>query len=225
MSRRPKKRCRACGPNIPDPLVDPGNPPHRHQARTTAHPARQRHRMVALAARPPSRSAARTPQKESATVMLRNYSAASGRMRIRPGSITVKCLVQSVRSPILAARTAPPSAAAGIGERNSTTPDDAGNPTCQASSPKSLSKVRSTRVYRSAHANISSSLLPGATARTQTMPCPAALSTATASPGKFSLARKRISRSARINLLRSQHIASVGKASSKVVMREPRIIG
>ena len=56
--------------HVPDPLVDPGNPPHRHQARPTAHPARPRHRMVALAARPSSRSAPRASQKKNATVML-----------------------------------------------------------------------------------------------------------------------------------------------------------
>ena len=54
----------------PDPLVDPGNPPHRHETRTTAHPTRPRHRMVALATRSPSRSAPRTSQKKNATVML-----------------------------------------------------------------------------------------------------------------------------------------------------------
>ena len=66
-----KNDARVFGQNIvPDPLVDPGNPPHRHQARTTAHPTRAHHRMVTLATRPPSRSAPRPPQKENATVML-----------------------------------------------------------------------------------------------------------------------------------------------------------
>ncbi|MBO4228065.1 hypothetical protein [Bradyrhizobium neotropicale] len=32
-----------------DPLVDPGNPAHRHEARPAAHPARPRPRMVVLA--------------------------------------------------------------------------------------------------------------------------------------------------------------------------------
>ena len=54
----------------PDPLVDPGNPPHRHQARSTAHPARPHHCMVTLATRPPSRSTRRPSQKKNATVML-----------------------------------------------------------------------------------------------------------------------------------------------------------
>jgi len=66
----PKKRCGAFGPNFPDPLVDPGNPPHRPETRATAHPARQRHRMVTLATRPPSPSTARSSQKEKTTVML-----------------------------------------------------------------------------------------------------------------------------------------------------------
>ena len=53
-----KKLCRDVRPaSVPDPLVDPGNPPHRHEAGTTAHPTRPRHRMVALAPSPPSRRA------------------------------------------------------------------------------------------------------------------------------------------------------------------------
>src|SRR5271167_635902 len=71
MSRRPKKRCAVCGQDIvPDPLVDPGNPPHRHQACTTAHSTRAHHRMVTLAKSSPSRSTTRPSQKKSATVML-----------------------------------------------------------------------------------------------------------------------------------------------------------
>jgi len=58
----PKKPC-ASGPNIPDPLVNPGNPPHRHEARSKAHPTRRRHRMVSLASRPSSRRTPRSPQK------------------------------------------------------------------------------------------------------------------------------------------------------------------
>src|SRR5664280_605997 len=71
MSRPPKKRCAVYGQNIvPDPLVDPGNPPHRHQACTAAHPTRAHHRMVTLAKSSPSRGAPLPSQKESATVML-----------------------------------------------------------------------------------------------------------------------------------------------------------
>src|ERR1700693_6473808 len=71
MPCRLKKRCYTCGRNlVPHPLVDPGNSPHRHEARTTAHPTRPRHRMVALAACPPGRGATRPPQKQNATVML-----------------------------------------------------------------------------------------------------------------------------------------------------------
>src|SRR6516162_7678576 len=58
-------------PNIvPDPLVDPGNPPRRYQARSTAHPDRPRSRMVALAASSPGRCSPRSPQTNNATVML-----------------------------------------------------------------------------------------------------------------------------------------------------------
>src|ERR1700687_3361014 len=71
MSRRPKKRCAVCGQNIVlYPLVDPGDPPHRYQACTAAHPTRLHHRMVTLAKSSPSRSAPRPSQKENATVML-----------------------------------------------------------------------------------------------------------------------------------------------------------
>ena len=71
MPCRSKKRCRAAGRNIaPDPLVDAGNPPHRHETRTTPHPTCLRHRVVTLAPRPPSRSQTRTSQKDNATVML-----------------------------------------------------------------------------------------------------------------------------------------------------------
>src|SRR5271167_2467693 len=55
---------------VPDPLVDPGNPPHRHQACTTAHPTRTHHHMVTLAKSSPSRRAPRPSQNKNATVML-----------------------------------------------------------------------------------------------------------------------------------------------------------
>ena len=121
-------------------------------------------------------------------------------------------------------RSDPASAARGIGNRISTMPDDAGNPARQASSPKSLSKVSMILSSRTAHANTSSSLLPGATVRTQTMSWPAASISATASPGIFSSARKRISCCARIHLFRSQHVTSISEASRKVVVRKTWII-
>ena len=69
--RRSKKQCSALAQNIaPDPLVGSRNPPHRHQARTTAHSTRHHHRMVTLAPRPPGRSATSSSQKDNATVML-----------------------------------------------------------------------------------------------------------------------------------------------------------
>jgi hypothetical protein len=71
MPGRSKKLCRAFAPNIaPDPMVDAGNPAHRHQTRTAPHPTRTRHRVVTLAPRPPSPSAPRSSQNENATVML-----------------------------------------------------------------------------------------------------------------------------------------------------------
>jgi hypothetical protein len=85
MSRRPKKRCAVCGQDIvPDPLVDPGNPPHRHQACTTAHPTRAHHRMVTLAKSSPSRSTPRPSQNKNATVML-GYVPVSNEGRFEVG--------------------------------------------------------------------------------------------------------------------------------------------
>src|SRR5215831_5169384 len=70
LSQHSKKRD-AGAPNIvPDPLVDPGNPSHRYQARSTAHLDRPCSRMVALAASSPGRSSPRSPQTTNATVML-----------------------------------------------------------------------------------------------------------------------------------------------------------
>ena len=47
-------------------------------------------------------------------------------MRMRPGSITVKCPTQSGCLPILAARIAPPWLLVASANRNSTMPHDAG---------------------------------------------------------------------------------------------------
>jgi hypothetical protein len=70
LSQHSKKRD-AGAPNIvPDPLVDPGNPSHRYQARSTAHLDRPCSRMVALAASSPGRRPPRSPQTGNATVML-----------------------------------------------------------------------------------------------------------------------------------------------------------
>jgi hypothetical protein len=79
------------------------------------------------------------------------YGVASRRMRTRSGSITEKCPAQSVRSLILAARIAPTSVDAGIGNRNSTMPVDTGNPVRPASSPKSLSNVSMILSSRTPH--------------------------------------------------------------------------
>ena len=49
----------------PDPLVGPGNPPHRHPAGAATHPARPRHRMVALATSPSGRRTTRAPETPS----------------------------------------------------------------------------------------------------------------------------------------------------------------
>jgi SRSO17 transposase len=54
---------------VTDPLINPGNPPHRHQARAKADQTRSHHRMVVLAQSPPGRRSARSSQK-TPTVML-----------------------------------------------------------------------------------------------------------------------------------------------------------
>ena len=67
----PQSHRHAGTPNVVrDPLVDPGNPSHRYQARSTAHLDRPRSRMVALTASPPGPRSPRSPQTENATVML-----------------------------------------------------------------------------------------------------------------------------------------------------------
>src|ERR1022692_3747364 len=73
--RRQKKR--NAGPRqkqkqphaVINPLVNPGNPPHRHQTRPKADPTRTHHRMVTVAQSSPSSRSALSPQK-TATVML-----------------------------------------------------------------------------------------------------------------------------------------------------------
>jgi hypothetical protein len=113
-------------------------------------------------------------------------------MRIRPGSTTEKCPDQSSRDIRTSAMILPTPAGPSAGKRNSKIPQLAGNPERHASSPKSLSKVRSTRASSRPRASTSSSVIPGASVRIQTTSCPNVRSAVTASPGKFSSARNRI---------------------------------
>jgi hypothetical protein len=53
-----------------DPMVNPGNSAHRHQARSKADQARPHHRMVTLAQSSPGDRPARPHQSKTATVML-----------------------------------------------------------------------------------------------------------------------------------------------------------
>src|SRR6266481_7314060 len=56
---------------VVDPMVDPGSPPHRRQARAKADTTRTHHRMVTLAQSSPGRSSTSPLQsKQTATVML-----------------------------------------------------------------------------------------------------------------------------------------------------------
>ncbi len=55
--------------SVIDPLVNPGSPPHRHQARPKADPTRPYHRMVTLAQSSPGRRST-CPLQKTTTVML-----------------------------------------------------------------------------------------------------------------------------------------------------------
>src|SRR5258708_9912964 len=57
-------------PAVVDPMVDPGSPPHRRQARAKADTTRTHHRMVTLAQSSSGGRSASPPQSETATVML-----------------------------------------------------------------------------------------------------------------------------------------------------------
>src|ERR1700681_2874177 len=55
---------------VVDPMVNPGSPAHRRQARSKADPARPHHRMVTLAQSSPSDRSARAFQSKKPTVIL-----------------------------------------------------------------------------------------------------------------------------------------------------------
>src|SRR5882672_2246943 len=112
-----------------------------------------------------------------------------------------------------------------MGMRSRIIPHVDGSTDALASSPKSLSKVSRIRSSRTAHASTSGSLLPGAAVLIHTTSLPAASSAATAAPGKFSLARKRMSGRARVYLLSTQHVARVGKTRDDVIVRDIRVVG
>src|ERR1700746_663631 len=69
-----KKRGRGLDRGIVlDPLVDPGNPPHRHEACPAADPARSCPRMVVVAQGPSGQRARGSSQAKIATVMLKPH--------------------------------------------------------------------------------------------------------------------------------------------------------
>src|SRR6516164_6384821 len=102
MPYHPKKPYHLCRKSVaPDPLVDPGNPPHRHQARPPARSARPHHRMVVVAACPPGPSSscpsqACIPHKKNATVMLARLNA-EGRVAHGSPFFSSKVLPKSPR--------------------------------------------------------------------------------------------------------------------------------
>ena len=55
---------------VVDPMVDPGSPPHRRQARAKADTTRTHHRMVTLAQSSSGDRSESPPQNKTATVML-----------------------------------------------------------------------------------------------------------------------------------------------------------
>src|SRR6201991_1006038 len=76
MPRRPQKRTAERPPQQPksliaiDPLVGPGNPPHRHPPCPKTDQSRQHHCMVSLATCASSRRSESAHQSKYATVML-----------------------------------------------------------------------------------------------------------------------------------------------------------
>jgi hypothetical protein len=77
-----KKRRRDRPHAIAHPLVNSGNPPHRHPARTTAHPPCPRHRLVMLATRPSGHRPTLTSETENATavIIIRTAPKAAGEL-------------------------------------------------------------------------------------------------------------------------------------------------
>ena len=120
-----------------------------------------------------------------------------GRIRTRPGSITLKCPGQSDRLVSTSVMRVPTSVGFGMATRNNTTPQWAGSPNRHASSPKSLSNVTKTRASATARSRITRSVLPGASVLTQATSCPAARNAVTAAPGRFSSAGNLIIRQSR----------------------------
>ena len=113
-------------------------------------------------------------------------------MRIRESSMTEKWPNQSVRLSKVATTFSAALIGEGVVMRNRITPLDIGNFRRNASSPKSLSKVKSNRFSVSARSKMARSLLPGASVRTQTTSWPRERKAVIATLGKFSLARIRI---------------------------------
>src|SRR5262249_34885532 len=87
--------------------------------------------------------------------------------------------------------------------------------------PCQVSRMRSSRA---AYAKTSGSVGPGAAVLIQATSCPAASGAVTAAPGKFSLARKRISGCAREYLSRAERIARIGKTRDDIVVGNTRVI-
>jgi hypothetical protein len=117
--------------------------------------------------------------------------AGSGSIRMRKSSTTEKWSCQSLRLWTTSAIRVATAVEEVATKRKSTTPQDAERPRRKTSSPKSLSKVSSTRLSDKARARCASSLAPGESMRAQATSWPRLRSNSTASPGIFSFARMR----------------------------------
>src|ERR1700677_3303813 len=109
MPRRPQKRTaerrrqRPQSPIAIDPLVGPGDPPHRHPSCAKTDQPRSRHCMVHLATRTSSHRSKSSYQAKYATVMLGHPSSQPRAHPQSVGQTTNLCLVSDDRERVLAA--------------------------------------------------------------------------------------------------------------------------
>src|SRR5437868_2676192 len=71
---------------VVDPMVDPGSPPHRRQARAKADTTRTHHRMVTLAQSSSGDRSESPPQNKTATVMLAHFRVRKATIAGRPSN-------------------------------------------------------------------------------------------------------------------------------------------
>jgi len=141
-------------------------------------------------------------------------------MRIFSSSTTEKCPAQSVRLCSASSILRMSDSGSSPESRKSTTPHSAGRPIPKAISPKSLSCVIIRRLSFWARERTSISLAPRITSLTETMSCPADLSSLTTKAGIFSLANIRTCCSffrEKVNPLRLKYLPSIGKTGLNII--------